>query len=186
MTAHTVLPSGARPQAKDTPMRNALAPASGLNVEGGGDDPEREPDQERRDGDPAVNHERPEQASEDEKRGEAADPPELLAAVLVTAEIHAARPRLTLLNWHEGYLLVSGAGALLGAHPRVVWSLLLLAATLAARIVPAIAIDVPDQFLIDIEHAETAYDFASLGGGGGASLTSQAHAEARSTEGVRA
>jgi Amt family ammonium transporter len=37
-----------------------------------------------------------------------------------------------------------------------------------------------------IEHAETAYDFASLGGGGGASLTSQAHAEARNTEGVRA
>jgi Amt family ammonium transporter len=37
-----------------------------------------------------------------------------------------------------------------------------------------------------IEHAETAYDFASLGGGGGASLVGQAHAEARNTEGVRA
>jgi Amt family ammonium transporter len=37
-----------------------------------------------------------------------------------------------------------------------------------------------------IEHAETAYDFASLGGGAGASLVGQAHAEARSTEGVRA
>ena len=37
-----------------------------------------------------------------------------------------------------------------------------------------------------IEHAETAYDFASLGGGGGASLSGQAHAEARNTEGVRA
>jgi Amt family ammonium transporter len=38
-----------------------------------------------------------------------------------------------------------------------------------------------------IEHAETAYDFASLGGGGGAaSLAGQAHAEARNTEGVRA
>ncbi|MCW2740990.1 MAG: ammonium transporter [Blastococcus sp.] len=37
-----------------------------------------------------------------------------------------------------------------------------------------------------IEHAETAYDFASLGGSGGASLTGQAHAEARNTEGVRA
>src|SRR3954464_3181216 len=36
-----------------------------------------------------------------------------------------------------------------------------------------------------IEHAETAYDFASLGAGGGASLVGQAHAEARSTEGVR-
>jgi ammonium transporter, Amt family len=37
-----------------------------------------------------------------------------------------------------------------------------------------------------VEHAETAYDFASLGGGGGASLVGQAHAEARNTEGVRA
>jgi Amt family ammonium transporter len=36
------------------------------------------------------------------------------------------------------------------------------------------------------EHAETAYDFASLGGGGGTSLVGQAHAEARSTEGVGA
>jgi Amt family ammonium transporter len=37
-----------------------------------------------------------------------------------------------------------------------------------------------------VEHAETAYDFASLGGSGGASIVGQAHAEARSTEGVRA
>jgi Amt family ammonium transporter len=38
-----------------------------------------------------------------------------------------------------------------------------------------------------VEHAETAYDFASLGGGSGAaSLAGQAHAEARNTEGVRA
>jgi Amt family ammonium transporter len=37
-----------------------------------------------------------------------------------------------------------------------------------------------------VEHAETAYDFASLGGGSGASLVGQAHAEARNTEGVRA
>jgi Amt family ammonium transporter len=37
-----------------------------------------------------------------------------------------------------------------------------------------------------IEHAETAYDFASLGGSGGASIVGQAHAEARNTEGVRA
>ena len=36
------------------------------------------------------------------------------------------------------------------------------------------------------EHAETAYDFASIGSGGGTSLVGQAHAEARNTEGVRA
>jgi hypothetical protein len=47
--------------------------------------------------------------------------------------------------------LVTGAGALLHAEPRVVWSILLLAATLAARFVPAVAIDVPDQLLIDLE-----------------------------------
>jgi hypothetical protein len=50
-----------------------------------------------------------------------------------------------------GLFLLTGAGALLHADPRVVWSLLLLAATLAARFVPALAIDVPDQFLIDLE-----------------------------------
>ena len=47
--------------------------------------------------------------------------------------------------------LVTGAGALLHADPQVVWGLLLLIATLAARFVPAVAIDVPDQFLIDLE-----------------------------------
>jgi hypothetical protein len=47
--------------------------------------------------------------------------------------------------------VVTGAGALLHADPRVVWSVLLLAATLAARVVPVVAIDVPDQFLIDLE-----------------------------------
>jgi len=47
--------------------------------------------------------------------------------------------------------VVTAAGALLHAEPRVVWSLLLLTATLAARFVPALAVDVPDQFLIDLE-----------------------------------
>ncbi|MEU2349299.1 ammonium transporter [Modestobacter sp. NPDC049651] len=36
------------------------------------------------------------------------------------------------------------------------------------------------------EHAETAYDLNSLGGGGGASLVGQAHAEARNREGAQA
>jgi hypothetical protein len=47
--------------------------------------------------------------------------------------------------------VVTAAGALLHAAPQVVWGVLLLAATLAARLVPAVAIDVPDQFLIDLE-----------------------------------
>ena len=50
-----------------------------------------------------------------------------------------------------GLFLVTGTAALLHAEPRVVWSLLLLVATLAARFVPALAVDVPDQYLIDIE-----------------------------------
>jgi hypothetical protein len=50
-----------------------------------------------------------------------------------------------------GLFLVTGAGALVHAEPRAVWSVLLLVATLAARFVPALAIDVPDQYLIDIE-----------------------------------
>ena len=35
-----------------------------------------------------------------------------------------------------------------------------------------------------VVHAESAYDFASLGGSGGATLVGQAHAEARNTEGA--
>ena len=47
--------------------------------------------------------------------------------------------------------LVTAAGALLHADPKVIWAVLLLLATLAARFVPGVAIDVPDQFLIDLE-----------------------------------
>jgi Amt family ammonium transporter len=37
-----------------------------------------------------------------------------------------------------------------------------------------------------VVHAESAYDFASLGASSGPSLVGQAHAEARNTEGTRA
>ena len=47
--------------------------------------------------------------------------------------------------------LVTAAGALLHARPEVVWGLLVVLAMLAARFVPMLAVDVPDQFLIDIE-----------------------------------
>ena len=47
--------------------------------------------------------------------------------------------------------LVTGAAALMHTSSQVVWGLLLLLATLAARFVPAMAIDVPDQYLIDLE-----------------------------------
>jgi hypothetical protein len=47
--------------------------------------------------------------------------------------------------------LVTGGAALLHARPEVVWALLVVLAMLSARFVPALAVDVPDQFLIDIE-----------------------------------
>ena len=48
------------------------------------------------------------------------------------------------------FVLTTGA-ALAGAAPQVVWATLLVLAMLAARFVPGLAVDVPDQFLIDIE-----------------------------------
>jgi hypothetical protein len=50
-----------------------------------------------------------------------------------------------------GLFLITGAGALMHASPELVWGVLLLLATLSARFVPAVAVDVPDQFLIDLE-----------------------------------
>ena len=45
----------------------------------------------------------------------------------------------------------TGLAALVGVAAKVVWSLLLVTAMLAARFVPMLAVDVPDQYLIDIE-----------------------------------
>jgi hypothetical protein len=50
-----------------------------------------------------------------------------------------------------GVFLVTAASALLGFSPQVPWALLLLAAMLAARFVPGLAVDVPDNVLIDLE-----------------------------------
>jgi hypothetical protein len=47
--------------------------------------------------------------------------------------------------------VLTGAGAVVGVAPEVVWGALLVLAMLAARFVPGLAVDVPDQFLIDIE-----------------------------------
>lgn len=47
--------------------------------------------------------------------------------------------------------LVCGGGVLLDVRAEVVWSVLLVLALLASRFVPAFAIDVPDQLLIDLE-----------------------------------
>jgi hypothetical protein len=47
--------------------------------------------------------------------------------------------------------VITGAGALVGVGPEVVWGALLVLAMLAARFVPGLAVAVPDQLLIDVE-----------------------------------
>jgi hypothetical protein len=46
---------------------------------------------------------------------------------------------------------VTGALTLLGWSPRAAWAILLVTGLLAARFVPALAVDVPDQYLVDVE-----------------------------------
>jgi hypothetical protein len=59
---------------------------------------------------------------------------------------------------------VTGAVTLLGWPSRVAWAVLLVATLLAARFVPALAIDVPDQYLVDFERlAVTAWSARDRG-----------------------
>lgn len=45
----------------------------------------------------------------------------------------------------------TGLGAVLGASPQTLWALLLVTALLAARYVPGLAVDVPDDVLLDLD-----------------------------------
>jgi len=47
--------------------------------------------------------------------------------------------------------LLAGGVALVGWSPQTVWAVLLVLAMLAARFVPGFAVDVPDQYLLDLE-----------------------------------
>jgi len=59
---------------------------------------------------------------------------------------------------------VTGAVTMLGWSPRVAWSVLLVGALLGARFVPALAVDVPDQYLVDFERlAVTAWSARDRG-----------------------
>lgn len=49
------------------------------------------------------------------------------------------------------WFLIAGLGALTSSAPQVVWSALFLLAVLGARFVPEFAVDVPDQYLLDLE-----------------------------------
>lgn len=91
--------------------------------------------------------------------------PERLPTVVGTAALVAAvaaavaraldrRCEEALRTWMvagSAVFVVTTLAALLGLGPQVVWTVLLLAAVLAARLVPAWAVDVPDQLLIDLE-----------------------------------
>ena len=79
-----------------------------------------------------------------------------LAAALAAAlgRALAPRPEEALRVWilaGSAVFVGTGLGALGGAPPRLVWAVLLLGALLAARFVPTLAVDVPDQYLIDLE-----------------------------------
>lgn len=50
-----------------------------------------------------------------------------------------------------GVFAVTVAGALVGAPTALVWGVLLVLAVLAPRFVPGLAVDVPDQLLLDLE-----------------------------------
>ncbi|WP_395695757.1 hypothetical protein [Nocardioides sp.] len=61
-----------------------------------------------------------------------------------------------------GLFALTGLATLVGAPPRATWAVLLTGAVLAARFVPAMAIDVPDQYLLDLERlAVTAWSARS-------------------------
>lgn len=49
------------------------------------------------------------------------------------------------------WFALAGVGALTNVAPQVVWAVLFLLAVLGARFVPEVAIDVPDQYLLDLE-----------------------------------
>jgi hypothetical protein len=79
-----------------------------------------------------------------------------LAGALVAAVARALdeRSEEALRTWivaGSGLFALTGLLALIGTPPRVAWALLLIAAVLAARFVPGLAVDVPDQYLLDLE-----------------------------------
>lgn len=79
------------------------------------------------------------------------------AAAAVTAAVGSAlaeegRAALRVWMWAGGAVfVVAGAAAVLGLDERVVWSVLLVGGMLAGRVVPSLAVDVPDQTLVDID-----------------------------------
>ncbi|MBZ5739031.1 hypothetical protein [Nocardioides mangrovi] len=82
---------------------------------------------------------------------------------------------------------LTGLCALAGAPPRLPWAALLVLALLAARFVPGYAVDVPDQYLIDLERlAVTAWSARTRPGGKrGRSVVPEAAVAAVAERGTR-
>lgn len=94
--------------------------------------------------------------------------PERLPTVLGTAALAGAvtaavgralsepdsRAEQALRTWlvvGSAWFVVAGVAALTSTSPQTVWAVLFLLAVLGARFVPEIAVDVPDQYLLDLE-----------------------------------
>lgn len=76
------------------------------------------------------------------------------AVVAALARTLGARPDEALVVWMVSGVLVflsCGLSPLLEWDPRVSWTLLLVTAVLAARFAPSLAVDVPDEALLDLE-----------------------------------
>ena len=75
----------------------------------------------------------------------------LVAAVGRALDERSEEPLRVWIVAGAGLFLATGLCTLAGAPPRVAWAVLLMVAVLAARFVPGLAVDVPDQYLIDLE-----------------------------------
>ncbi len=76
------------------------------------------------------------------------------AYAVVLARVLAPGPSEALRVWTvvgATLFVLTTLGALVGAPAPVVWSVLLVLAVLAPRFVPGLAVDVPDQLLVDLE-----------------------------------
>ena len=73
------------------------------------------------------------------------------AAIARSLDVHVEEGLRVWMVAGAGVFVTSGLSAVLGFSPAVTWSVLLVGAMLASRFVPAFAVDVPDQLLIDLE-----------------------------------
>lgn len=63
----------------------------------------------------------------------------------------AEQPLRTWMAVGSAWFVLAGVAALTSTSPQTVWAVLFILAVLGARFVPEIAIDVPDQYLLDLE-----------------------------------